>query len=455
MTKKEKSGAGAPQQVGSDGLRKTMGIGTAMSVVVGCVIGSGVFFKPQAIYTATGGAPGLGLVAWIVTGLVTLCSALTFSEIAILIPKTGGIVPYLTESFGDKVGFLSGWIQVLIFYPAMVAGLAVAFGNQAAVLLGNQSMAVPVAIGCIVLLTVLNCASSKAAGNIQIVFTICKLVPLILLIVFGFAKAQNDAPLFKPMVGDGLNPVVVMGQLMIAVLFAFDGWTGVGAIAGEMKIPAKDLPKAIVGGVSVIMIIYLVVNIAYLKILPASELAKLDAPASAVATVLFGSIGGKLIAVGIMISVFGACNGFLLAGSRVSYAMAETGSFPASSKLVKLNGADVPVNSVLLVAVIGALFAISGQFNMLTDLAIFSIWIFYTLTFAAVIKLRKDWPDAERSYKVPLYPVIPVIAIASGVFVIVNQLFLSGMHSTLLSLGSLAVLVVGLPVYRVMQNKKK
>ena len=172
MTKKEKSGAGAPQQVGSDGLRKTMGIGTAMSVVVGCVIGSGVFFKPQAIYTATGGAPGLGLVAWIVTGLVTLCSALTFSEIAILIPKTGGIVPYLTESFGDKVGFLSGWIQVLIFYPAMVAGLAVAFGNQAAVLLGNQSMAVPVAIGCIVLLTVLNCASSKAAGNIQIVFTI-------------------------------------------------------------------------------------------------------------------------------------------------------------------------------------------------------------------------------------------------------------------------------------------
>ena len=222
-----------------------------------------------------------------------------------------------------------------------------------------------------------------------------------------------------------------------------------------MKNPAKDLPKAIVGGVSVIMIIYLVVNIAYLKILPASELAKLDAPASAVATVLFGSIGGKLIAVGIMISVFGACNGFLLAGSRVSYAMAETGSFPASSKLVKLNGADVPVNSVLLVAVIGALFAISGQFNMLTDLAIFSIWIFYTLTFAAVIKLRKDWPDAERSYKVPLYPVIPVIAIASGVFVIVNQLFLSGMHSTLLSLGSLAVLVVGLPVYRVMQNKKK
>lgn len=455
MTKKEKSGAGAPQQVGSDGLRKTMGMGTAMSVVVGCVIGSGVFFKPQAIYTATGGAPGLGLLAWIVTGLVTLCSALTFSEIAILIPKTGGIVPYLTESFGDKVGFLSGWIQVLIFYPAMVAGLAVAFGNQAAVLLGNQSMAVPVAIGCILILTVLNCASSKAAGSIQIVFTICKLVPLVLLMVFGFAKAQNDAPLFKPMVGDGLNPVVVMGQLMIAVLFAFDGWTGVGAIAGEMKNPAKDLPKAIVGGVSVIMIIYLVVNIAYLKVLPASELAKLDAPASAVATVLFGSIGGKIIAVGIMVSVFGACNGFLLAGSRVTYAMAEKGTFPASSKLVKLNGADVPVNSVLLVAVIGAIFAISGQFNMLTDLAIFSIWIFYTLTFAAVIKLRKDWPDAERSYKVPLYPVIPIIAIVSGLFVIVNQLFLSGMHSTLLSLGSLAVLVVGLPVYRVMQNKMK
>lgn len=424
-------------------LKKNLGITTAISIVVGCVIGSGIFFKPQAIYSATHGAPGLGLIAWIITGIVSICGALTFAEIAIMFPITGGIVTYLKEAFGETIGFLAGWIQVLVFYPAMISALAVAFSNQLSLFLKTDQYIIVIAIGCIIILAGMNSLGSKPAGRLQIIFTVSKLIPIVLLIIFGFIKGQNDAPLFSPMIGKDINTVVVLGQLMVSVLFAFEGWTGVGAIAGELKNPGKDLPRAIIGGVSIIMAIYLIINIAYLKVIPASSLAFLKAPAAAVAIKLFGNIGGKIIAVGIMISVFGACNGFLMSGSRVAFAMAQEETLPFSSYLSKLNKDKVPFYSIFLVALIGIIYSVSGQFNLLTDLAVFSSWLFYTLTFIAVIKLRKDKPLIKREYKVILYPMVPLIAVISGLFVVVNQLFLSGTRSTVLSFASLGILLLG------------
>ena len=424
-------------------LKKNLGITTAISIVVGCVIGSGIFFKPQAIYSATHGAPGLGLLAWIITGIVSICGALTFAEIAIMFPRTGGIVTYLKEAFGETIGFLAGWIQVLVFYPAMISALAVAFSNQLSLFLKTDQYIIVIAIGCIIILAGMNSLGSKPAGRLQIIFTVSKLIPIVLLIIFGFIKGQNDAPLFSPMIGKDINTGVVLGQLMVSVLFAFEGWTGVGAIAGELKNPGKDLPRAIIGGVSIIMAIYLIINIAYLKVIPASSLAFLKAPAAAVAIKLFGNIGGKIIAVGIMISVFGACNGFLMSGSRVAFAMAQEETLPFSSYLSKLNKDKVPFYSIFLVALIGIIYSVSGQFNLLTDLAVFSSWLFYTLTFIAVIKLRKDKPLIKREYKVILYPMVPLIAVISGLFVVVNQLFLSGTRSTVLSFASLGILLLG------------
>lgn len=415
-------------------LKKNLGVTTAISIVVGCVIGSGIFFKPQAIYSATHGAPGLGLLAWIITGIASVCGALTFAEIAIMFPRTGGIVTYLKEAFGETIGFLAGWIQVLVFYPAMISALAVAFSNQLSLFLKTDQYIIVIAIGCIIILAGMNSLGSKPAGRLQIIFTVSKLIPIVLLIIFGFIKGQNDAPLFSPMIGKDINTVVVLGQLMVSVLFAFEGWTGVGAIAGELKNPSKDLPRAIIGGVSIIMAIYLIINIAYLKVIPASSLAFLKAPAAAVAIKLFGNIGGKIIAVGIMISVFGACNGFLMSGSRVAFAMAQEET--------------LPFYSIFLVALIGIIYSISGQFNLLTDLAVFSSWLFYTLTFIAVIKLRKDKSFIKREYKVPFYPIIPLIAVISGLFVVINQLFLSGIRSTVLSFASLGVLLLGYLYYK-------
>lgn len=443
-------------QQGSDSgrLKKNLGLATATSTVVGCVIGSGVFFKPQAIFTATGGAPGLGILAWLITGLISIAGALTFSEIAILIPETGGIPTYISRIYGPKLGFLAGWSQMVLFYPAMISALAVAFAQQAALFVGD-AVIVPLAILVIFFIVFLNTLGSKIGGGIQIFFTVCKMIPLILLTVFGFWKGTGNYPVFEPMIGDGLNPAVVMGQLIVAVLFAFEGWTSVGAIAGEMKKPARDLPIAIIGGVSIITGVYCIVNIAYLQVLPASELATLSAPASAVAIALFGDMGGRIVSVGIMISVFGACNGFIFSGSRVAYFLADKGSLPGSRRLARLNKNQVPPNSLILVGTIAAVLALTGQFNLLTDLAVFSSWTFYTLTFIGVMKYRKDRPDLHRTYRVPGYPIVPLIAIAGGIYIIINQLFLSGMRAWLMSVFSILLTLVGLPVYYAVQRGKK
>ena len=287
------------------------------------------------------------------------------------------------------------------------------------------------------------------------VSTVCKLIPLFLLMVFGFLLGSGDNAIFTPMVGEGKNAGSVLGSTLLAVLFAFEGWTNVGAIAGEMKNPGRDLPRAIVGGVSIIMAVYFMINMAYLWVLPADQLMNLESPAAAVAETIFGPTGGLLIKVGIIISVIGAANGFLMSGSRVAYHLADMNTLPGSAVLAKLNSNQVPANSVTLIGTLACIYSLIGQFDLLTDLAVFSCWIFYTLTFACVIKLRIDKPQLERTYKVPLYPVVPILAILSGLYVIVSQLFFSGTRAQIMSLASVAITLVGLPVYMAVKKRSK
>lgn len=432
-------------------LQKNLGIAAALSTVVGMVIGGGVFFKPQAVYTLTGGAPGLGILAWIIAGIMTITAGLTAAEVSAAIPKTGGMMVYIEEIYGKKLGFLTGWMQTVLFFPATAAAIAVMFGQQAAILLNNPSLVMPMSIGVILLVGILNTFGSKTSGAIQTVSTVCKLIPLALIIVFGFIKGSGQNPVMSPLVAEGIRPMGIIGQLLVAILFAYDGWINVGAIAGEMKNPGKDLPKAIIGGLSIVMAINVVINLAYLWVLPASELAQYASPASIVAEKIFGPVGGKLINVGILVSVFGCLNGYLLTGPRIPYTLANQKVLPAM--LGKLNKHGVPANATLFMAVLSAIYALSGQFNLLSDLSMFAIWAFYTLTFIGVIKLRKTQPDLKRPYKVPFYPVIPIISICSGLFVVIDQLFLAGMKSSMISLGGVIITLIGLPVYAVMTKK--
>ena len=432
-------------------LQKNLGAAAALSTVVGMVIGGGVFFKPQAVYEITGGGPGLGMIAWVLAGIMTITAGLTAAEVSAAIPKTGGMMVYIEEIYGKKLGFLTGWMQSVLFFPATIAAISVMFGQQAAILLGNESLVIPMTVGVILLIGVLNTFGSKTSGAIQTVSTVCKLIPLVLIIVFGFIKGGGNNPIVQPLVAEGISPTGVIGQLLVAILFAYDGWINVGAIAGEMKNPGKDLPKAIVGGLSLVMGVYVVINLAYLWVLPASELAKYASPASAVAEVLFGSIGGKIINVGILVSVFGCINGYLLTGPRITYTLGKQKTIPVI--FGKLNKNDVPANATLLMAVLSALYALSGQFNLLSDLSMFAVWSFYVLTFIGVMKLRKTHPNLNRPYKVPLYPIIPLIAIFSGLFVVLNQLLFAGAKSTMMSLGGVVITLIGLPVYSYMTKK--
>lgn len=434
-------------------LEKNLGFFAAFSTVVGLVIGSGVFFKPQAIYTATNGAPGLGIIAWIVGGLITIAGGLTATEVSAAIPRTGGMMIYVEEIYGKRYGYLTGWMQTVLFFPGTIAASAVIFAQQAAELLGfesgNMRIVLPIAIGLIVLLAFLNILGSSCGGYIQTIATIGKLVPLALIIIFGFIKG-NSTSVFTPIVGDGVNIMATAGQVLIATLFAYDGWINVGAIAGEMKHPGKDLPIAIVGGLSLVMAVYLTINIAYLWVVPAGELAQVTSPATLVATKLFGKVGGALISAGILISVFGTTNGYILTGSRIPYVLSKEGLIPGAKVISKVNKGSSPYNAIWLVAILACLYALTGQFNLLSDLTIFAVWVFYVLTFIGVIILRKRQPDLPRPYRVPLYPIIPILAIAGGLFVVVNQLI----TATWISLGGIIITIIGLPIYSYMSKKK-
>ena len=437
----------------SQKLQKNIGLAAALSTVIGMVIGGGVFFKPSAVYTLTGGAPGLGILSWVLAGVLTITAGLTAAEVSAAIPKTGGMMVYIEEIYGKKLGALTGWMQSSLFFPATIAALAVMFANQTIALLGlNANLSMPITIGTILFIAILNTLGSKTSGAIQTVSTIGKLVPLAILIIFGFVKGEGSNPIVTPLVASDVSPFAIIGQVLIAILFAYDGWINVGALAGEMKNPGKDLPKAIVGGLSAVMAVYLIINVAYLWVLPANELTVAN-PAAAIAAKLFGDMGGKIVTAGILISVFGCANGYLLTGPRVLYTLGQQKSIPGYKTISVLNKNNVPANATLIMAVLASLYASSGQFDLLTDLSMFAIWSFYVLTFIGVIKLRKSQPDLYRPYKVPMYPVIPCIAIAGGLFVVLNQLLFAGMTNTIISLAGVVVTLIGLPLYNLAQKQ--
>lgn len=431
-------------------LKKEIGLLSASAVVIGMVIGSGVFFKPTAIYTATG-APGLGMLAWILGGIITIAGGLTAAEVAAAIPKTGGMITWMKETYGDIWGYILGWVETIISFPANIAALTIIFATQAVSLLGlNDNMLVTIAIISIIFLIVMNCLGAKVGGNIQTVFTIAKLVPIFAIIIFGLINGNGGVVRLFPM-SVASHPIATgLGSALLATMYAYDGWIHIGNISGELKNPKKDLPKAIIGGLFFVMAVYVIINMAYLFVLPASTLAATKTPATDVATILFGAAGGKIITIGILISIFGTLNGNVLTGMRVPYAMALENELPGSKYLVKLHPkTHTPIYCGALIGVIAIIMTMAGNFNQLTDLLIFVLWIFYVLTFIAVIVLRKKKPDLIRPYKVPFYPVVPLIAIIGGLYVIVNTMFTQPANAGL----GLLLTVIGLPIYFIKKSK--
>lgn len=433
-------------------LKKTIGFLPAFTTVIGSVIGAGVFFKAAVIYKTTG-TMSLGLLAWTLAGIITICAGLTVAELAAAIPEAGGMVVWIERAYGKTAAFLLGWAQSIIYFPAMIAALAVIFSTQVLSLLNLDDVwHIPIAFITAASLMFLNFLGGKTGGLIQTVATICKLIPLAAIILFGlFQSNSQPLRLFPIEAGENISFAGGLGAALLAAMFAYEGWTNVGSMAGEMKNPKKDLPKAIFLGLAVVMGVYVLINVAYLMSLPLDRIAGNQTVASEVAAKLFGDVGGKILTIGILISVYGAINGFTMAGIRIPYAMAKSGQIPFGNVWTKLNKAAIPVNSGLLLLVMAGLMMLTGSFDMLTDLLVFVMWFFYTATFIAVIILRKKEKDLERPYKVPLYPIIPIIAILGGVYTLVSTLA----SQTTLALGGIGLTVIGLLFYTELHKKFK
>ncbi|PIO86004.1 amino acid permease [Pediococcus damnosus] len=429
----------------NDGLKKEVGTFAALATVMGTVIGGGVFFKVASVVSATQSA-GLTILAWIVGGLLTICAGLTSAELAAAIPLTGGAVKYLEYTYGKLPAYLFGWAQSLIYFPANIAALSIVFGTQVVDLFHLSSQtSLPIALIAGLSITLINFLGAKASSRLQSWTLIIKLIPIVVIVIVGLLTPGTVALHFIPThltSHSGLAGAFSSG--LLATMFAYDGWLGVGAIAGEMKNPKKDLPRAIGWGLALITIIYTLINLVFLRTLPISDIAGNLNAASESAIHLFGTMGGKLVTIGILISVYGAINGYTMTGMRVPLAMAEEKTLPFSKFIRKVGrNSGSPYGAGILQFAIAAFMMLLGSFDLLTDMLVFVMWIFSLLLFIAVFILRKREPNLERPYKVPGYPVVPAIAIIGGIFILVTTI----VTEFWLAVVGILITLLGIPVY--------
>jgi len=429
-------------------LKKSITFSQAVSIVVGVIIGSGIFLKTGSVFQ-NAGSPYLGVIAWFVGGIITLTSALTIAEISSAIPETGGIYTYLKVLYGDVWAFLLGWVQTIIAYPASAAALAIAFSTFTTFFVPLTDIQQKLlAIFILIFVVIMNIIATKFGGMIQLISTIGKLIPLVVIIVFGLIKGTANDFSF---IGTTTAPSLGFGAALLGTLWAYDGWAGVTTIAGELKNPSKELPKAIILGVSSVIGVYVIFNLALLKVLPMDEIIQSSKPASDAATILFGQGGATFVTIGILVSVFGALNGYILTGARVPLAMGARGQLPFSNFLKQIHPKlNTPANSLITISFLAVLYILSGSFNTLTDLTVFILWIFFVMTVCGIFILRRRKNILKAGYKVPFYPIVPLIGILGGSYILYSTLISSPVNSLI----GIGIALSGLPFYFYLKTKK-
>lgn len=416
----------------------------ALATVVGAVIGAGVFFK-IGIITAQTNSTSMTLLVWILAGFVSMTCGLTISELAASL-KTNGAIKYLDYTYGSIWGFLFGWAQMVIYFPAQIGALTSIFGVQFVSLFNLPAKdANLVALVVVVFLAATNFIGTSFSSKIQSVITVVKIIPIILIIVWGLFNQQKlGIQIFPVVAGAGKSFSASMSQGLLSALFAFEGWIVVTNFANEVKNPEKDLSGAIILGLMAVTLIYVLINYTFLTILPIKQLAGNNNAAFEASIKLFGKIGGKLVTIGILTSVYGAANAYLLTGMRTPYILAQDKLLPYSQKIGKTNiHTGVPVFGALIITGISLVMLALGNFNLLTDMLTFVMWTFNTMLAVAVIILRKREPQLKRPFKVPAYPLIPLIAIGGGLFIIISTII----NQFVLSMIGLGLTLLGVPIF--------
>ncbi|WP_346703534.1 APC family permease [Ligilactobacillus agilis] len=430
------------------GLNRSLGLISSLSLVIGTVIGSGIFFKQAAVLDYAH-STNLALVAWLVGGLITMASGLTIAEIGSQMPHTGGLYVYLEKIYGKFWGFLAGWMQIIVYGPTLIAALGSYLATLLVAFFDLPKTSTPLlAVVVIALIAAFNLLSNRYGAAFQVITTVGKLLPIAAIIIFGllFGKANAFNQVATTSGSVTLNG---FGMAILATLFAYDGWVLIANMGGEIKNPQKLLPKAIVLGIGLVLIIYMLVTAGIFRVVPASLIHRLgDQAAAHFATIAFGQVGGKLLNIGIIISIAGCINGKVMTFPRIMYAMAKNDELPFSKQLAYLNKRmRTPMVATLTVCSIAALMAVTVDADRLSELCIFTIYLFYVLAFFGLFKLRRL--KTASPFRVPLYPFTPIVAILGGVFVLVSEL-----NSDLTGvLASIFFVALGIPVYLIKCKK--
>ncbi len=442
-------------------LRRDLGLWGAAAIVVGTVIGSGVFVVPKRAVIATGSPDWVTLV-WVVGGLLSLAGALTYAELSAMMPEAGGEYVYLKEAYGPFWGFLYGWTQFWVAKSGSIATLASGFliylTNFVPVL--EQTFAtVPIplgpnggpldlklgqlaAMGLILFLAGVNYFGVKAGGQLQIVVTIAKVGLLLGIISLGLFSTQGSTANFTSSVMPNPGGASGFFVALVAILWAYDGWNNVSMVSSEIKNPQRNLPLALIFGTLGVMAIYLLANTAYFYVLSSAEVAASDRVPAEMMRKLFGPSGANWVAVAAMISIFSALNGSILSGGRVPFAMARDGLF--FKKIAEVHPQyRSPGQSMLWLSVWSGVLVFSGQYDQLAAYVVFASWILYGMTAASVIVLRHKRPDLARPYKTWGYPYVPgLFVFAAGILI-----FFTLKDQPRESLLGLALIAMGIPFY--------
>ena len=416
----------------------------ATMIVVSGIIGSGIFINPYVVAREVE-TPFLILAVWVLGGVIAMCGAFVFAELGTVVPRAGGQYAFFREAFHPLVGFLHGWALLLIIQSGATAAVAVACGQYVVRLGGlGAGWAVPIAVALMAALAVFHSAGIRPGAVLVNIITIGKTLAIAALVVGAFAVSG------KGMAGSALVPARLHGFGLVSALFAglvpamfaYGGWQNANFIVEEMRDPARNLPRAILVGVSIVVAVYVSANVAYVHVLGAAGLAATTTPAAELATAVLGPRGADVLSVLVIVSTFGFLNLALMTAPRVYFAMARDGLF--FERVARISPrTHVPIAAIVVQAVLASAFALSNTYAQLLGYAVFADWIFFSLAGVALIVLRRTRADMPRPFRTPGYPVVPALFAIAG-FGIVANTFIADPKDAIIGT---AIIAVGVPVY--------
>ena len=446
----DKNGAAPPPDPWGERLPRSLGLLSAVAVLVGSTIGSGIFRTPALIATRVP-APLPMLGVWVLGGVLALCGALTYAELAAMFPRSGGLFVYVREGFGRMPAFLLGWTELLVIRASALGATSTVFAEYLLRSLGMNPqlpayapLVHPLAAAAIAVTATFNYVGVNWSALVLNATTAAKYGALVLLVVAAFAAGQGDFHHFVGLApaGGGTLHFGLFGLALVSVLWAYDGFADVVFVSGEVRDPQRNLPRALVLGTVAVVAIYLLVNAAYLYLLPIGEVARSPLVAADAAQLLVGRVGVGIAAVAVMVSTFGGLAGSMLTGPRIFFAMADDGLFFRGVARIHPRF-RTPSVAIVLTAGLGIAFVLARTFEQLADTFVLALWPFYALGAAAVFVLRRRRPTANRPVQVWGYPLPPILFLLSALLILGNALA-SDAGGTALAFG---VILAGIPAY--------